>query len=389
MSSVEIELLPEYSMGRYFQLATLALGGRIPEGNSIHFSSPKDYVRFVENVYDRISRLRTGGFRPPSVLCNDLKVAPKFNYNWQVDKGVAQALGITTGTRNTCFLAASYVEKVLSGRRPLGGKVSIPMLFRATVFSYARGPERLEMRDVECSLDSVGLALLGSLATFIGRAVAKYGKERQQQQQQIYEYYLLPDGSATSMSYAAAVLEVMGGVAVAPGAPSVPEASLNLAKVGVGLDSATYMAAILRALWSQAIANKALGLAGSRAFEAFQIARLEVSGNRPFIPWVGSLGISEAILEASKLRVNRLMKATLNLVRNLTKLGDLSEVARAVSATCVNSLALSLLTGRGALAAREPILDCARAVATFFDRAQREKNPEAMRLASRMLRAIP
>lgn len=391
--AVKVELLPSYSLGRYFQLAALALSRQEPVGESLIFDDARSYARLVGSVLERISELKIGesiAVLPGRVceivskLCERVP-EPRFMYNFSVDSDLARKLkarevgGCEISANSVCHLAALYVDRLMSGG-VVGGRVKLPMLLRSTIFGKTRGPHMVEVE--EAQVDSVGLALLGALASYLG--AVRVDESR-------YEYYVLPDGSWGSFKYYAPIVEILSGV-LGEASYSVPEVSRTLASAGgLSIDLATYLAAIVNLLRSTETAERALGLAGPRAFETTVALRLEAGGNRPQVVWAGSLAVSDALLELRRrgfeTAVARLYRLALRVERARARraVGSeraAAERAAAVVTACVNSVAAATLATVAESAKASALLDCARGLASLLDAGD---VPEDLRALARTL----
>lgn len=376
--AVKVDLLPSYSIGRYFQLAALALSGSWPIRESVVFSQASDYAKSMRVALERIAELKVGDkvSVAPDRACEALEALceriawPKFAYNYSVDADVARKLrveevkGCEVSAANVCHLAVVYVERLLRGEVS-DERVKLPMLLRSTIFGKIKGPHAAEVE--EAGLASVGVALLGVLASYLG--AVRIGDSR-------YEYYLLPDGSHRSLKYFTPVAEVLGGV-MGEAQYAIPEVSRVLTSVGgLSIDLASYLATLMNVLRSAETAEKALGLASSRAFESLLLARLEVSGNRPQVLWVGSLAVSDALLDLVRERLDATLVRLYRLVQRAER-ARIEHLAAAAS-VCVNSAATATLATVAESARVSALLDCARSLASLLDSREIPQEIKAM-----------
>ncbi|MEM2288095.1 MAG: hypothetical protein QW503_03310 [Sulfolobales archaeon] len=364
--AVKVDLLPSYSIGRYFQLAALALYKPMLVRESLILDRADEYFQLIKSVLERIVELKTGSriVLTPSSWCelirglSDKIEKPRFKYNWTVDSDFAKKL--ETETVRDCevsdgdvyHLIVLYLKKV-SEKGVSAMRVKLPMLLRSTVFGRVRGPHAVEIE--ETSIDSVGLAILGSLASYLGRI--KIGKSS-------YEYYIIPDGSYSSLNYFAPILEVLGG-ALGEGRYSIPAViSKSLINAGgISLDLASYLAALINLLRSAEVTERALGLASNRAFESILLTRLEVSENRPQVAWIGSLTISEALINIKEKGLDAVLRKLYQLIQEGIGVRGLTT---AVS-TCLNSISVAILVATTGPTRSSALLDCARSLAPLLD----------------------
>lgn len=383
------------SIGRYFQLAALAAAGIKEVGDSLILPSGSDYKDLVVSAGENVMRAKLGqavSLADPQALCDSLQLvaklgSPKFYYNRSVDEKALTQAGLTRvcgqDTRGeTRLIALSYIENVLRKGGPLSiDDVSVPMIFRVTLFSKTRGPVAAKVE--KTSADALGLAIIGALASFLDRVLA--GKDS-------FEYYLIPDGSRESMDYFVSVLEALGRPI--PGAVALPDAIKNLVTAGgFSIDMATYMAVILRATSALSYIQKVLSLAEQRVFESFILVRLNVKGNRPQMSWAGPLAVSETILRvASSPRLSFALRALYNSLTEAQQIPDeRGEKCRSVVRECISALALSMMVSRGDTTMPQLYFDCARNLSSLIDYLSRYEDPRTARLrenASRVLEKL-
>lgn len=378
--AVKVDLLPSYSLGRYFQLAALALFEFRFTGESLTFEEQSEYVRLVKTALEKVIELkvRSRVVVAPGRVCDTVKILcenidePKFMYNRSVDRDFARKLGIEEvkgceiSEDSICHLLVAYMERLL--RSGISNeRVKLPMLLRSTIFGKIKGPQLVEVE--EAQLDSVGLALLGALTSYLGTIVVGDGR---------YEYYVIPDGSYRSLKYFIPVMETLSGV-VGEAHYAIPEVSRVLTSVsGLSLDLASYLATLINVLRSAEATEKALGLASNRAFEPLLLARLEVSEYRPQVLWIGNLAISDALLDLRRRGLEVAMAKLYHLIQRSGR--SRNERLASVTSICVNSIATATLATVNESAKASALLDCARGLASLLDD---EDVPEELRSLAR------
>ncbi|MEM1873275.1 MAG: hypothetical protein QXS85_00030 [Acidilobaceae archaeon] len=395
--SVVVDLMPPSTLGRYFQIAALSLGGLRAAESTLVFDSPRDYedlvVRAGEKTLLTKIRLDGGVSLSKQSICKLIEKAaeapsPRLNYIRQVDAEAVGSAGLNTVCGQEAGLRAmlnmlSYIEKVIDRGGPLMVRdVKIPMLFRATLFGKTRGPRRAEIE--RCSGDSLGLALVGAVASFMGRLRVR---------DTTYEYFLLPDGSASSMENYWPALEVLGGVLkIEHAPPSIPEVARTLIEVsGASVDLATYMAALIRVLWADEFLERVSSLAEARAFESMILVRIDSSGNRPQMVWAGPLAISHTVRELAGdpgfRRALRELYVSSSIALRMQ--GRDGEHARKAVADCVNSLSLLVVSGHSESVKNQLLLSCSRSLAALADHLSESGAGQQLReRALRILRAL-
>lgn len=394
MSASTSLLLPTHSFGYYLQLAALALGGVGPPSSAVGLHSAAKYKSFVMKVLDAIADIKAGVKLSSygaadiiSSLCNALD-EPKYMYNPTVDSdfprsvfNLASKAGMTltgVGNKSICHMVAVYANLLLSNVA-LQGSVKLPMLMRATVFGKTRGPSLAGLAQVQ--LNSVGLALLGALAAYLG-SVNVSGSE--------YEYFVVPDGSVTSLKNYRVALEVLGGV-IGRRRPTVPEVWGTFSNVGgVALDLATYLAVLVRLTESGDTIGKALALAKDRVFESLMLVRLEAGGRRPQLAWAGSLVVSEPLVYIAERELDKAFQDVYKLARKGVELAEKGvksgEKLLSAASSCANSLAIASLATTSDEVRSSLLLDCARSLSSLLD--EEDLSGDERNLVSRTLRDL-
>lgn len=378
--AVKVDLLPSYSLGRYFQLAAIAFFKPMPVGDSLVFDQATEYAQLVRLVLEKAIELKTGAkiSVDPGRLCEVVNLIrdnvpePRFKYNASIDTAFVTKLRLSEVSEcelspsSLSQLVALYVSRLLEDGVS-SENAKLPMLLRSTIFGKVRGPRTVEVE--VASVDSIGLALLGALASFLGAVRIANSW---------YEYYIIPDGSYESLRHFTPVVEVVGG-ALGRAQYSIPEVSRVLANVGgLGLDLASYLAALVNVLRSAETAERALALAGSRAFETLMLVRLESGGQRPNVTWVGSLAVSDPLVELSKRRLETAVGLLYRVAREVERRG--TQKTKAVVSACVRSVAMAALTSVTESARVSYLLACARSLASLLDDDVSEEVKASIRL---------
>lgn len=229
-----IKLLPEYMLGRSFQLAALsiyfskshtklrtlysAFKTEIPFGSD-------ELVDLVETVRDLL--LSKYGLReydpcklleamkrdhPDAYIPNDRKVLselyyPSFDYKACTGGSERKSTGLSYAE-----IAVSFIEEVLSRQGAIVPRdvKGFPMLFHTFIFSKEklRGVQDDSPRD---NL-SIAVGVLGVMVSYAGNIIIKAPEDKQKKK---IEFFLLPDGSLESLMYSLPIYNIMfkGGIA--------------------------------------------------------------------------------------------------------------------------------------------------------------------------------
>lgn len=393
--SVIIDLLRTGTLGHYFQLAALALASKgVVIGHkktSLVLSGKQDYADLIRDIAEKIIYLKTG----KSVSINQHNIcsivssvgnirSPRFFYNSQVDgKAMSQMnIGSLCGTqRKDMFsLALSYVEGVLKAGGPMGIRdVSVPSLFRVTIFTNPR--DGTQQGTTVANADSIGLAMLGSLASFVGNVRMNDNN---------FEYFMVPDSSHVSMHEYSGIAEVMWGrISCNITVPDIHDAiSQIVSNSQISIDIATYIAAVLRAHVAARCVQKALSYAKERTYESLLVVRIESSGNRPQMYSAGSLSISDALTRlGNRADVLSTLYDMLEVTQRLRSYDD-ERLAKSATSICINSLSLAVLTAVSDEVTEQLFLDCSRALASAIDRLSEKEYTRFVSLAQMVLKRL-
>ncbi len=371
----KIPIYPETLFGYYLQLTTLGLGERVKPVSRILVIDSEDYVRLVDKAMNRIvrlSRVELGAQDSYTKICERLR-GPRLYTAGKSDIKILESAGLLgQENRGWCRAAVTYVMKVKENRGPLGGRCSPLMLHRATVYGKTRGATPKDVdRIVASTIDSVGLALIGGLASFLGNVRIR---------DDFFEYFLVPDGSQESLENVGSVLEVFHGVTT--GAGSLTSRVITLSSPiagGLSMDSATLFSAILQASEAVESVGELMGLARGMLFERYILARSS-AGSRPQVMWMSPLTISQIVEDIN-------LKGTVDFFRSLYRLaseapkvqGDLREIGNVI-AECVNTSLLYFWT-------RQPefLFICSRGLSILSDTAEKQGLTSIVGLASKAL----
>ncbi|MCX8196628.1 MAG: hypothetical protein N3F67_06125 [Acidilobaceae archaeon] len=346
--SVSIPLLPMHTLGRNFQLLALALGDKEgqakirAETDSIEFPSADAYVRFVKNTYEALYRLHVGKVRllerevPEGVegeVCG--RGSPQLYGNDQKHTYLAG--------KTVCARATSYVRAVMRGG-PLKQLVPLPYVLRATLYSKER--PSMPIKD-KVSLDSVGMAYLGMVGSYVGR-------------KEDIEYYLVP-ADVTDPAYVFAVLQVLK----MPAGEELPVIVRKLEDINLSTDIATYLGFLLKALKAEEAGMNAFGLAREAAYEKFLVVKVRAAGNRPDVTWAAPLSLSVPLEMTREQQLQEALKSVYILASSARR-GKDRERAEDVVRECFNSLALSIFTNVHPVGREELSYRCIRAAIVAF-----------------------
>lgn len=347
--SVTIPLYPETLFGYYLQLTALALGGwRGPVTGQIVINDPNEYVNLVENARNQTIWIRLGGLESRERVCERLKGPNLYGQDYGILRKV-NLLGAKKG--DWCTATLNYVERVINSGRPLGGSVSPLMLFRATIYGKSRGIKLGTVEDLAGSttIDSIGLGLIGGLASYIGN----FKLEDQ------YEYFLIPDGSPDSIDDINGALEAFHGATLGLG--SLVDRIRGLAtsiKEGLSLDLATYFSTLIHALEARDRSEKLRGLIDRMAFERVLLVRNAI-GDRPQIMWISPLTISQIVNE---VKIKGAEEVLISLYKLAPKAPDFIS-------KCINLTILYLWSGQP-----DFLKECTRELAVLSDYTQEDVN---------------
>jgi len=296
--------MPKHSLGFYLQLAAIGVGGlkdRLTRDfEALIFKDRREYVDFVESMLMAMVRSLIG--REEADLCRICEKfqecrgrgtregRPKLYRAGVSDREILEKAGLGSircaEEISWCSAALSYVERVRSSGGPLGGTVSNIMLARTLVYGKLRDT-MTEIRGEETQVDSLGIMLIGGLFSLISTIRVNRG---------LFELYLLPDGSPESLLLANTVYEAfLSGESRGRSFNRVLTDLMRL-EVGLSIDLATYIASLTYLSLTMKSMAELSGLTAREGFEKFLLARVESSGMRPQLVWMGPLTVSRALI---------------------------------------------------------------------------------------------
>ncbi|MEM1847032.1 MAG: hypothetical protein QXN05_02380 [Acidilobaceae archaeon] len=407
--SVSIPLYPETLFGYYLQLTALALGGwKGPVTGQIKVSS-ENYVNLVNTAINNIIQIRLGKQVSPNEVCNYLK-GPRV---YRSDSGFLKKADLPIPARIEpdkywCVATMNYVNKVIEKQGPLD-KTSYSLqplrLLRATIYGTTRGVKRKEVEDLvkNTTIDSLGLGLIGGLASYIGSFKLK---SKHNKRGEVYEYFLIPDGSSESLEYISEVLEAFHGTIL--GSDSLVDKIKKLAIIetkmnekthnkqetckrkkeeeeevtrtkGLSLDLATHFSTLVQALETVNMNVMLRGAIDKMMFERFLLVRNVAGGNRPQIMWISPLAVSQIVTEVKAKNAEEVLinlyklaqkLASLHVTSNISEKSDKKKnKALDPASKCVNNIILYLWSGQ-----LDFLAECSRELAVLFDETLENKN---------------
>lgn len=374
---VKVPLYPETLFGYYLQLVALGLGGWTRPVSRVLVIKSDEYVKLVENAMNAIVNLSGVELKaqdPYTKICEQLR-GPRLYAAGKNDIKILREAGLLEQQdRDWCTAAATYVMKVKGNKGPLGGQCSPLMLHRATAYGKTRG---IALKDIDkivtSTVDTVGLALIGGLASFLGNV--RVGDS-------LFEYFLVPDGSSESLENVGSVLEIFHGVFSKTARSLVDRinALANLKAGGLSMDFATLFSAILQTSEAVESAGELMGLIRGMLLERYILARSSVEA-RPQVMWMSPLTISHIVEDISVKKIVGFFRSLYGLASIAPKIRDKfrSEVESAV-AECINTSLLYFWT-------RQPefLAMCTRTLSILDDRAKEQALNDVADLASRAL----
>jgi len=392
--SVEIPLMPKHSLGFYLQLAVVGVGGfknRLTQDlEALVFESPGEYADAVEGLLAALARAFVGQEGvDPCKICEKLRErggeeGPKlYRAGEKGDTKILEEAGLgfirCAEETSWCSAALSYAEKVKKVRGPIGGRAPAVMLARALVYGRLRDT-MAEVKEEDIQVDSLGIMLFGGLFSLI----CTIRVERK-----TFELYLLPDGSPESLDIASTVYEAFHSGELRGRSFSSILTDLVELERGLSIDLATYVATLTYLSMTMKTMTGISGLATREGFERFLLARVESSGNRPQLVWMGPLTVSRALIAIKgkeKVLENLwyLARTSHQLRRRKSKEErDAGERLASATSKCFNNVALYMWTG-----SRDLLLECSRELSEVVDDLG-SLDREAYRYAEDSLRVVP
>ena len=378
--TVVVDLLPPNMLGRRFQYAALSADSSLvaaidyPAGRAV-FYSPDDYVSLVsilaEAIVARHTR-RTNNNGQASVVsigriqvsCGSLDPGPRLYRSGQPDtriledtiykaarlqRGVPLCYNTTSkGGQIPAWThaALTYASLVLNAGGPVGRTANrLPSLAIATLFSKQRGAGRpRKTGKVNVSIDSLGLALLGGAASFMGRESLTGSA---------VELYLLPD--LVSKGY----WDLSDRLSDAGGRSAVARAFWIHANTGASLELTVSLEAGVSLARSYGVFR---GLVPREALSVLSSARLYLissSGKRPIVR--GAIVIGDLLASSYDVHLLRELEAIASRAAAMKGKGS-SQAKRAV-AECVSDLFMLALDPCN----QEHAYNCTRSLMTLAE----------------------
>jgi len=358
-SSITIALLPEYMLGRYFQLAALSiyfsikpgklrsLYGVLDKGVSLTNSELVDLVEATRDLllekyglkeYDPCKLLESMNKDSPRAYPNDKEVFPElyfpsFNYEACPSERKGKKAGISYPE-----IAVSFIEEILSKKGVITPKnvERKPALFGSFIFSE----DKLRGLTGRILHDNISLVIgvLGVIVSYAGRIPV--GPE------ETLELFLLPDGSIESLMYSLLMYGLLfkGNI----------NSWKNLAKSLVDLPSTSIERALIMASsikFSSARDEDLRRLTNSWLPEKFILLRVKPE-RRPNIS--GSTTLTSRFIASSRdIDVVRELERMTDAIQGL-KNKEKDKVLAAVG-NCVNYLTEAYFTNNKTL-----LVECAR-----------------------------
>ncbi len=398
--TVVVDLLPPNMLGRRFQYAALSADPSLvanidySAGQAV-FHSPDDYADLVSILAEAIVARHTrstknsgqasvvsiGSVQAP---CGSLDPGPSLYKSGQPDTRILEQTIYEVARKRSvplCYAikreggqipawthaALTYVSLVLEAGGPVGGIAGrLPSLASATLFSKERGAWRpRETGKVNVSIDSLGLALLGGAASFMGR---------ERLAEDAVELYLLPD--LVSERY----WDLSERLSDAGSRSAVARALWIHANTGASFELTVSLEAGVSLARSYRVMS---GLVPRQALSVLSSARLYLVTPGSYRPMVrGAIVIGDLLASSYDVRLLSTLEALASKAAAL-KDKDSSQAKRAV-AGCVSDLFMLTLDPCN----QEHAYDCTRSLMALAEDknvpgAVRELAASLARLASR------
>jgi len=365
-SNITITLLPEYMLGRYFQLVALSiyfsinpgklrsLYGVLDKGVSLTNSELVDLVEATRNLllekyglkeYDPCKLLEfMNKDLPRAYLPNDEEVFselyfPSFNYEACLGERKRKKAGISYPE-----IAVSFIEEILSKKGVVAPKDvrRKPALFGSFIFSE----DKLRGLTGRVLHDNISLAIgvLGVMVSYAGRVPAG--------PKETLELFLLPDGSIESLMYSLLMYDLLfkGNI----------NSWKKLAESFVDLPSTSIERALIMASsvkFSSARDEDLRQLTNNWLPEKFILLRVKPE-RRPNIS--GSTTLTSRFISSNRdIEVVRALERMINAIQGL-KNGEKEKVL-AVVGDCVNYLTEAYFTNNKTL-----LVECARLLIPLY-----------------------
>ncbi|MFN3805376.1 MAG: hypothetical protein ACK4SY_09985, partial [Pyrobaculum sp.] len=238
----------------------------------------------------------------------------------------------------------------------LEGSCDSLALFKATVYSTEEFRGAMA-RGIADDINSVGLGLVGGLASFMGAVRIRDSR---------YEYFIAPDGSYQSIVDTRGVLEAMYGKPIGIGDYIGKLSVLVNLEGGISIDFATFFTAILQV--SSAIEKKEAltSYVEGMSFDRYLLIRNVVS-QRPQIMWASPMNISQIVDIVSKKQAVQFLSGLYRMATGRLKDELLRRQVASAVGGCVNSAMLYFWSGQ-----KDFLLNCARDLVLLSDRAPKD-----------------
>jgi len=378
-SEYTVRLLPEYMLGRYFQLAALSIYlSNKPNVLENMFSSIErgipitrdDLIYLVELVRDLLIEKFNLRKYTPCELLNALQQDEPRVY-LPNDRKRIENLIYPTHILTSCpkdrensyaEVAVSFIEEVLSKKGYVEQKSidKSPALFEAMIFSESklRGQAGSPKKDKI----SLNIGVLGLMISYIGRIRAG---------DKLIEIYVVPDGSFESLQYSTLVYRLLFGGDV--------RRLKRLTQTMANLESLSLERALMTASTIKLIYGKQKDLEKLIKYslpERFLTIRI-IPEKRPNISGITPLTFGFV----QSLRNKDLILVLERLAQETERRGAPEELSTAV-AECINFVSESILTQN-----KDHIVECARVAIPVY--LKRDLSEEARAELANLLRILP
>lgn len=370
----KITLLPEYMLGRFFQLTSLSIYlSKLATIDEQQFNNI--YTHLIEDgfVYLTIDELQQLAELLLEILAIKFKVSertlceiykkgverqPQAYMAGAKDLEIFKSLQLTSfdpvkrcnvnlkGAKkdvyyNYIITTISFIETVLDGKVNVVEISDVPMLLKALFYSYIRGSEKREGK-VRIDNISVALATSGAIISFIGRL--KIGEN-------LYEHFIVPDGSLASISNSVLFYNLVFR--------NTYDELLKLIQSFTNLEGVSLAKAFLMAVASQVtkIRDRDLDeLLRNNVLERYLGIRISVS-KRPDVLWMAPLTVTNLVNTGIKQEIIDVLSSLINITQRESKVAkdeNLKSLASVVS-LCVNNLTEYYFTNN-----QDALIECSR-----------------------------
>ncbi|MGC8987944.1 hypothetical protein [Infirmifilum sp.] len=336
-SIIDVQILGERSIGRYFQAAAIgAVYDKLPSHikSEILIGFETGAARLSASDFDTLCR-EVAAFLDTNV-CDVKRSRPGlYKAGNTSDKQIIANAGINITGKDFCSALVDFYQN--------GGLVnkaaattSVPMLLRTYVFSAYK--EGVMVSKEKINVGSLYLALAGSVISFTGKVIKIVNGEKK-----IYDLFLVPDASAASLSAAPLMYSLMHVGAVvrqkAGGTPSIESYLRHTSQV----ESLSLELAVLLAFTMLAYdAYKTYNLISSASIlydkpEAFRLINIVVE-QRPQVVWERPLTLTHVLSMLDSKGALALVKYLDKAIGHLKNLADKIENLDSIIASCIEDL---------------------------------------------------